>query len=148
MKPEHKQYILENANKKTIQEMARYLNVRERHVRKCVEQEKANAALTEPSKTPAAPIQKKNLILCVAVIVLACFMAYGNVLNGHFIWDDERLVQNNPHIKDWSALADIFKSTLRTTSAMATTSFRPLQTLTYLIDHLYKDDPAPLNIST
>jgi len=135
MKPEHKQYILENLNSKSLKEIAQHLQIKEKNVRKFVEREKMKENFQENRNDENMPSQKRKWICSIAVIILAGFMVYGNALNGQFIWDDERLIQDNPVIKNWEGLSEIFTSTLRTPLAEATSAFRPLQIFTYLINY-------------
>src|SRR3989338_11594974 len=135
MTPEEKEYILANLGRQSHNEIARHLNMKEKNVRKFVERELVKGRLKENrEKDPWMP-QKGAGIICVVLIILTGFIIYGNSLQGQFIWDDERLIQNNPVIKDWSGIAEIFTSTLRTPLAEGTSAFRPLQTFSYLIDH-------------
>ena len=136
MKQEHKQYILENKDRTPVEEMARDLNIRERNVRKFLKQEEEKNKMPEEHTVPASSFGKNRVILCIVVIVLAGLAVYGNSLNGQFIWDDKQLIQDNNYIKDGGkSIGHIFTNSLRASSDGSTTSFRPMQTFTYLIDY-------------
>lgn len=60
------------------------------------------------------------------------FLVYSNSLKGEFIWDDNWLVKDNAAIQHWSGIPKIF---LRGIESGIEYSYRPLQAITYLIDH-------------
>ncbi len=106
MKPEHKEYILNNAEK------------------------------------------KKPVLLSVILIIALGFAVYANSLNNEFFWDDEALVTGNKYIKSWSYLPQIFTNTLGAGTDEGWNSYRPLQSLTYMIDYsLWKLDPRGYHIT-
>jgi len=82
-----------------------------------------------PKNTP------KFFILSLALIAAIGFLIYANSLQGQFLWDDESLVQYNPYIKSWSHLPKIFTSRLGSIAKEAGAFYRPVQTLTYLLDY-------------
>jgi hypothetical protein len=47
-------------------------------------------------------------LLAVSAIILSLSLAYGNSLNGAFIFDDLPNIVNNPTIRNLSNLQDIF----------------------------------------
>jgi len=135
MKPEHQKYILDHCSSKSLKEIARHLNLKEKKVRKFVEHQQGKKELQEECVQKSSSYSKKSWIICMVVIILSGLIVYGNSLNGQFIWDDERLIENNPTIKDWKNIGTIFTSTLRTPLAEATSAFRPLQTFSYMFDY-------------
>ena len=80
-------------------------------------------------------LNRKFLLLSLALIVLAGVLVYANSLGGQFVWDDETLVLNNPYIKDWSHLPTIFTRRLGSIAKEAGAFYRPIQTFTYLVDY-------------
>ena len=72
--------------------------------------------------------------MVIALILIGCAV-YSTSLTGKFIWDDIRLVERNPDIKSWSNAGAMFTTTLKGTDREATTFYRPVQMLTYLIDY-------------
>jgi len=135
MKPDQKKFILANLERQSFAEMARHLNIKEKKVRKFAEREQIRGRLNKGNKKELVSLSKKKWILYGALIVLVGIIVYANSLNGQFIWDDERLIQNNPVVKDWTRVTEIFTTTLRTPLAEGTSAFRPLQTFTYLINY-------------
>lgn len=136
MKQEHIQYILEHKGKKSVEEIARDLNIREKNVRKFLKQRKISSVSPVAHNDPTPSIGIRKLVLCIAVIVLTGFAVYGNSLDGPFIWDDKQLVQDDVRIKDGGkSIGHILSNSLRASSDGSTTSFRPLQTITYIFDY-------------
>ncbi len=54
------------------------------------------------------PVRKKNHLMSVALIAILGLAVYGNTINGGFIWDDQKLIENNKHIKAWSYVPQVF----------------------------------------
>jgi len=71
----------------------------------------------------------------IILIFMLVFAAYFNSLHNDFIWDDEFLVRDNNYIKSFTHIPDIFKSYLAASSGTVNTFYRPLQELSYTIDH-------------
>ena len=82
-------------------------------------------------------LSRKFLFLSLALIIFAGVFSYANSLGGQFLWDDESLVQYNPYIKDWSHLPKIFTSRLGSVAKESGAFYRPVQTLTYLVDYSF-----------
>ena len=74
-------------------------------------------------------------LICVAVIVILVAVSYANTLGNGFIWDDEFLVRDNQYIKSFSHIKSIFTSYLASSSGNVSNFYRPLQDLSYMIDH-------------
>jgi tetratricopeptide (TPR) repeat protein len=58
--------------------------------------------------SPAEAKTLKDFLLWGAVILLAVFPAYTAALHGRFIWDDDRHVEQNRNLKDFSGLVNIW----------------------------------------
>ena len=74
-------------------------------------------------------------ILLLAIVV---FCVYANSLKGPFLFDDEVLIKNNPLIKSVFNIPVLFKKDIFANSATAapiSNSYRPLQTISYAVDH-------------
>jgi len=69
-----------------------------------------------------------------ALIVAATLLVYANALGNAFLWDDRFLVVGNTAIKHWANVATIFARPLFP-DAIGSRYYRPLQTLTYLLDY-------------
>ncbi|MBN1527192.1 MAG: tetratricopeptide repeat protein [Candidatus Omnitrophica bacterium] len=74
-------------------------------------------------------------VTAFAVIALAGWLVYANTLDNPFVWDDENIIMRNAFIKNWSHVGNIFSSDLGAGAGTLYHSYRPLQVLTYLIDH-------------
>ncbi|MBN1869169.1 MAG: tetratricopeptide repeat protein [Candidatus Omnitrophica bacterium] len=78
---------------------------------------------------------KPSIFLSVILIVALGFAAYGNSLDGAFLWDDIGLVKNNAFIKSWSHLPAVFKGKMAFEGRNGWNFYRPLQMVTYTIDY-------------
>jgi tetratricopeptide (TPR) repeat protein len=79
---------------------------------------------------------KKRKILSASVLLSAlAFIIYANAINGGFVWDDEILVQDNPAIRDWSKISDIFTQDMGGKEDASPYGFyRPFTIMTYAIN--------------
>ncbi len=59
---------------------------------------------------------------------------YANSLGGDFIWDDEFLIQKNRFLEGWHQLPEIFRSPLHLFSPIPSPYYRPLVTISFLMD--------------
>ncbi|MBM4056497.1 MAG: tetratricopeptide repeat protein [Planctomycetes bacterium] len=76
---------------------------------------------------------KTTRILLPILVSLVSFLAYLNILHHQFVFDDFRVITNNPYIKDWKYLTALFNSDYFKISGEL--SYRPLVTLSYFIDY-------------
>ena len=76
---------------------------------------------------------KNNSVLLAILISLISFLAYMNTLQHQFVFDDFRIIVNNPFIKDWKYFPALFNSDYFKISGEL--SYRPLVTLSYFIDY-------------
>jgi len=81
------------------------------------------------------PAKKYISLLAAAAIIFLGFIIYANSLHGKFIWDDEFLIKNNAHIKQWAYLPKIFTENLGAGAGREYNFYRPIQTLTYMIEY-------------
>jgi tetratricopeptide (TPR) repeat protein len=90
---------------------------------------------------PAAPgsaFRLKNSAtyetLLIAVLILATCVCYANMLSNGFVYDDDQQILQNPYVKSWKFVPEIFSTTVWSFvgQAGATNYYRPLMTLTYL----------------
>jgi len=77
-------------------------------------------------------ITKRTQILIIALLMVIVFS--GTLKNG-FSWDDKFLIINNPYIKSWDYLPAIFTTQLYEGSGMQSNFYRPLQSLSFLLDY-------------
>jgi len=102
--------------------------------------------LTESQKITIPAISHQNFLSIILIMVLG-FAAYGNSLNNGFIWDDDTLVEKNKYITDWSYLPHNFIKGIGGTEDK-TRFYRPLQTVTYMIDYsLWKLNPKGCHLT-
>ncbi|MFC1624177.1 tetratricopeptide repeat protein [Candidatus Omnitrophota bacterium] len=86
-------------------------------------------------------IQKKNLLISTALIIILGLSVYFGSLGGKFIWDDRYLVEDNVYIKNWHHIPKIFTKDIGAGSGRTYNFHRPLQTLSYMVDYsLWKLD--------
>ena len=76
----------------------------------------------------------KKQILSIALIVLMGFAVYANSFKAKFVFDDEALVENNLFIRSPAFLKNIFTQDIGEGSGKASGLYRPLQTLSYMLD--------------
>ena len=141
MKPEHKKYIDENFHTQSITHIAKKLGLREEKVRKYVLGKKAEDR-TSPPKTNG---RAHGTGLFLVLLVLAICAVYINVLGGPFLFDDKILIQNNPLTRSLANIPGFFKTDIFAhdlTSRPMSSSYRPLQVITYAIDYsLWDNNP-------
>lgn len=88
---------------------------------------------------------KKNLIVVISIFILG-FVIYANALHNGFVYDDDFVVKNNLFLTSWNNLSYFFTPVYF--SASGESSYRPVVTLTYLIDYkLGKGTPFFFHLS-
>ena len=135
MRPDHKDYILSNIGKKSIEELARELHLKERKIKKFLEREKKKHR--QASKEESAYPARNTLLIAAGLIVVLGFLVYGNSLSGEFIWDDEYLVRDNLYITSPSYLPQVFTKDVGAGSGKEVIFYRPLQILSYMFDYAF-----------
>jgi len=134
VKKEHKRYILENAASRSVEDIARELNLKTKKVRKFLESETEKRRTSTPVSAEHMVRQRKTAMIAVAIIMLAGLLVYANALGGKFIWDDHYLVENNVFIQNWSYLPYLFTQNIGAGARGIYYFYRPLQMLTYMTD--------------
>jgi tetratricopeptide (TPR) repeat protein len=76
-----------------------------------------------------------TMILIGLCLLLMGFGMYSQALKGGFIWDEQFLVVNNSYIKGWPNIRDIFMKDVGAGAGVETNFYRPLQTISYALDH-------------
>ncbi|MCK5178857.1 MAG: hypothetical protein KAR32_04945, partial [Candidatus Omnitrophica bacterium] len=90
----------------------------------------------------------KTILLSVLLIVLLGFAVYANTLNNEFVWDDNVLIKENPYVKGWAGVKNIFTEDVGAGSGREYYFYRPLAMMTYLLDHsLWKLDPKGYHLT-
>jgi tetratricopeptide (TPR) repeat protein len=92
-------------------------------------------------------------VASILLIVLLGAAAYINVVDGEFIWDDKRIVEQNELIRSPSNIARVFTKDVGGQLAsggggVKYNFYRPAQMLTYMADYaVWKDNPAGYHIT-
>ncbi|MGD9014983.1 MAG: tetratricopeptide repeat protein [Candidatus Omnitrophota bacterium] len=135
LKPEQKEYILENINKKSIQKISQVLNLKERKIKKFLQKYRIDKRQISPQTKIGNSTNKRSLFVSAVLIIILGLAVYANSLNGKFVWDDDVLIRDNVYIKNWSHIHDIVTKDIGAGAGRQYNSYRPLQILTYAIDH-------------
>jgi tetratricopeptide (TPR) repeat protein len=89
--------------------------------------------------------------IAVILIILLGVVSYANSVNGKFVYDDSRLIENNIFVKNISYLPSIFTKDIGAgagSSANYYNFYRPIQMLTYVSDHFFWGlDPRGFHIT-
>ncbi|MBU1887637.1 MAG: tetratricopeptide repeat protein [Candidatus Omnitrophica bacterium] len=73
--------------------------------------------------------------LVAPLLIVLGFLVYFNSLKGVFVFDDRALIIDNPFIKDFSYIKDIFTTHLFKGSGIYSNFYRPIQSLSFMIDY-------------
>ncbi|MBI2010319.1 MAG: tetratricopeptide repeat protein [Candidatus Chisholmbacteria bacterium] len=70
------------------------------------------------------------------IVILAALgvIAYVPTLWGGFIWDDEQFIQKNVFLTSWEYVDEIFKTNTIAGAGMVSNYYRPVTTLSFLVD--------------
>lgn len=89
-----------------------------------------------------ALISKTSLNMSFALLVaLAGFLAYANTFNGNWVWDDASSVLLHKHVQDPAQLVQLFKEDQHAFGAGDGNFYRPLLSVTFMLDFLLSYDP-------
>lgn len=77
----------------------------------------------------------KRRVIDILLILIIGIVVYVNSFGNEFVWDDDYLIVNNTFIKDWRYLSKIFTSNLFAGSWKDSSFYRPIQSLTLLVDY-------------
>jgi tetratricopeptide (TPR) repeat protein len=71
----------------------------------------------------------------VALLLLATLVCYANILGNSFVYDDGQQILQNPYVKSWHFVPQIFGTTVWSFVGQAGTTnyYRPLMTFTFLV---------------
>ena len=83
---------------------------------------------------PLIPPQVERL-LPYLLLVIAVLLAYGNVFDNEFLYDDESLILKNSFIQNWHHIGSIFSTSITAGANIPGGFYRPLQIFIYLIVH-------------
>jgi protein O-mannosyl-transferase len=93
-------------------------------------------AQTDEGAGSACPPSRSGMErFIVPSLFLLTLVCYANTLTNGFVYDDKPQVLNNPYVKNWSYLPQIFGTTVWSFVGAAgnTNYYRPMMTFTYLI---------------
>jgi len=90
--------------------------------------------------------RKKLSVIFVSVIILAGFLVYFNSLGNGFVYDDELVVKDNAFLSSLGNIKYLFSN--KYFSLSKEYSYRPLLTLTYILDYnLFKGKPFGFHLT-
>ena len=71
----------------------------------------------------------------VGILLLVTLLCYANILGNGFVYDDDHQILENPYVKSWHFLPNIFGTTVWSFVGQAGASnyYRPLMTLSFLV---------------
>jgi protein O-mannosyl-transferase len=101
-----------------------------------------------PARARSEERKKRETLMIVALLVLTC-VCFANTLTNGFVYDDDQQILQNPYVKSWKFIPQIFTTTVWSFvgQAGATNYYRPLMTLTYLgLWSLFGDAPSGFHI--
>ncbi len=151
MKKEHRKYIDEHMRTRSVERIAKELNVKEEVIRSYLRGRKteggarpAEPAGTQAGQQKAAPRASASFAALAAILVIVCAV-YANSVKGPFLFDDVVLVKDNPLVKSLSNVPAFFTTDIFAHDASSkplSSSYRPLQALAYAIDFaVWGNDP-------
>ena len=73
----------------------------------------------------------------ILLICAATFLAYANSLSNGFVWDDDALIKENSFVRNSTYLAATFTADLAHNAHGSSAYYRPLQTVTYMMDYYF-----------
>jgi len=77
-------------------------------------------------------ITRRTHILFIALLIVVVFSPS---LKNDFAWDDKYLITNNPYAKNWAYLPQIFTTQLYQGSQVESNFYRPMQLISFAVDH-------------
>ncbi|MDD4013882.1 MAG: tetratricopeptide repeat protein [Candidatus Omnitrophica bacterium] len=77
----------------------------------------------------------KAYIGVAGILLAAVVLCYGGTTRGDFVWDDEFLVVNNPLVRAPVSSFAPFKDDIINSGFQTTIYYRPMQILSYAVDH-------------
>ena len=88
-------------------------------------------------KTDMLLAEKKSYVTLVYLILIVVFgfLVYSNALRNPFIWDDDYLIKRNLCIKELRYLPRFFTEDIGSTLGIRYNEYRPLQMVSYTLDH-------------
>jgi len=90
--------------------------------------------VVDPNGSPPGAAKWSDATL-VGILLLVTLVCYGNILINGFVYDDGNQILENPYVKNWHFLPQIFGSTVWSFVGQAGTTnyYRPLMTFSFLV---------------
>ena len=82
---------------------------------------------------PAALRQAMLRLWPYALLAIAILLAYGNIYDNAFLFDDDLIISLNTYLRDWSHLGDLLTSSTTAGAHIVGGFYRPIQVLIYFI---------------
>jgi tetratricopeptide (TPR) repeat protein len=82
-------------------------------------------------------MKTKTKLLHIILLVLLGVIVYLNSRQGEFVWDDYSSVKNNAYIRSWKLAPCVFTKDLVVAVFKQHNTYRPLETITYMIDYFF-----------
>jgi tetratricopeptide (TPR) repeat protein len=120
---------------------------RRKHPKRARTKRRAAAPSSEPA---AAEGRGLAALLAAPAVGLLAFLVYLNALGGDFVWDDRPLILGDYMVKSFDHLDHLFTNDFffRDENDLAYGYYRPLTTLTYVLDYaLHADDPFGFHVT-
>lgn len=80
-------------------------------------------------------MKKKNDWWVILFLVFVSLVVYANSFQNEFVWDDQKLIADNYYIRDWRNTGKIFTQDLFYKSWKTGNYYRPLQSLSFMLDY-------------
>jgi len=103
---------------------------------------------TDPPQ--AVPARPRLVRLAAPAVALLAFCVFANALGGDFVWDDRPLILGDYMVKSFDHLDHLFTNDFffRDENDLAYGYYRPLTTLTYVLDYaLHADQPLGYHVT-
>ncbi|MBP9854060.1 MAG: tetratricopeptide repeat protein [Candidatus Omnitrophica bacterium] len=142
MKSDQRKYILQHYKSQSSKQIAAHLNIKERTVQRFIDSQQVKVD-DAGGKGKSDEKKKKIRWLLLFAVILCGFLVYSSSLKGELIWDDNILIRNNSDLRDWGHLKEVFFGNLGGEGLYYKhSSYRPVQTLTYMVDYsIWKLNP-------
>lgn len=133
MTPEHKKYILENRNNKSVKEIAGILNLKEKAVRRLLEREKVEEKISVVEARPAGR-KKQKIILCLVLIALT-FLFYSGSFKNDFVWDDKYFIVDDLSVHTFTDWQKVFYQNQGYFKDRGNNFYRPVYSLMNMLNY-------------
>ncbi len=137
-----KHFVQAEQGNRTPEQLAKALSVPVKLIERELQQAPTTPTAPHVSQPPPPPestgmsMASQGLVAWCAIIA-AGFAAYWNSFHNAMLWDDFGLVRDNRFLQGWQFVDDIFRTDLFGGVNQGSTFYRPLQAVTYLVDHTF-----------